>query len=90
MGEPTETKATAAPAERLKRWRETAYKNMGVLQVWLPRDLLNRVRAVRKAQRRTLIAFVEMALEERVELAERVGAASPTGLRGAAARKRAG
>jgi hypothetical protein len=93
MGEPTETGTATKlppvpPGERLKRWRATALKGRGVLQVWLPRELLDRVRAVRKQQRRTLIAFVEMALEERVELAERFGAASAVGAPRPVARKR--
>ena len=73
--ERTEESGAAAPrspgARAIERWRE----GKRAVNVWLPEELVKRIHSARRAQRRSLTVFVELALENVVELAERYGPA---------------
>lgn len=69
MGEATGTK-DPTNSERVKRWRV----GKRPVNVWLPSGLVERIHAARRAQRRSLTTFVEIALEGTVDMAEKYDA----------------
>jgi hypothetical protein len=60
-------------SERLKKFR----RGKRAISMYLPEKLVARVNRARAQQRRSLTTFVEMALENSVELAERFSPRRP-------------